>query len=279
MKIVKFSGGLGNQMYQYAFGVALKHFGNEVLYDVNWFEKINSTQKQGATKRNFDLELFNINKDYASQEQIEKCKKEKLFGIKWPSFMRKCYSHIIKEKNALDYYEYFLHIPYDAYYAGVFANEKYFSAYRDELVSAFQLQKELTPENKKMLQQIQNTNSVSLHIRRGDYVKLGLVCNLEYYENAIQEILSHEKNAHFYIFSDDIDWVKANLSLPEAHTYVSINDGKHGYYDFELMKNCHHNIIANSTFSWWASWLNTYQDKRVLAPLDKQSSEFCYLFK
>lgn len=279
MKIVKLSGGLGNQMFQYAFAVALKNHGNQVLLDDGWFEKVNSGKKSGATKRNFDLSLYNISLPFANAKQITQCTRERFGGIKLPTFLRKYYSRIIKEKNAYSYYEEFLEEKKDAYYAGVFANENYFAKYRSEIVDAFTLKKELTEENKKMLEQIKQTNSVSIHIRRGDYVKLGWVCNLDYYKNAIAEIVKHEKYPHFYIFSDDIPWVRENLQIQEPCTFVDINDGNSGYFDMELMKNCKHNIIANSTFSWWAAWLNPNFNKRVISPVDNQSSAFYYIFR
>lgn len=157
MKIVKLSGGLGNQMFQYAFAIALKKHDNQVLLDDSWFEKVNSGKKSGATKRNFDLNLYNISIPFANAKQISQCARERFCGIKLPSFLRKYYSRIIKEKNAYSYYEEFLEEKRDAYYAGVFANEHYFNKYRSEIEEAFTLKEALTPENKKMLEQIKQT--------------------------------------------------------------------------------------------------------------------------
>lgn len=278
MKIVKLSGGLGNQMFQYAFGMALSHAGHEVLYDAFWFEEINKSTKARATKRNYELKVFNVDVPFASRSQIEKCSNKGLQGF-IPKFLTGRTGRVIKENCAFSYYEEFLSVKDDAYFAGVFANNCYFDNYRRELLQAFSLKDKMSEANNAMLQEITGTNSVSVHIRRGDYVKLGLTCNLDYYYQAINYINSKVEDAHFYIFSDDVAWVKDNLKFDNPHTFVDINDGKTGFCDLELMKNCSHNITANSTFSWWAAYLNQNPRKIVLAPRDKADDKFRFLFK
>lgn len=278
MKIVKLSGGLGNQMFQYAFGLALKQAGNETLFDNSWFDKINTSKKSRATKRNYELDVFKAEVPFASPKQIKDLKRETFFGLKLPGFIRNKISRVIRENSAGSYYEEFLSSG-DAYYAGVFGNSCYFDAYRRELLHAFSLKDVMPEPNQAVLQEIKNTNSVSLHIRRGDYVKLGWVCNLDYYYQAINYITSRVEDAHFYIFSDDMNWVKENLKIEPSHTFVDINSGSTSYCDLELMKNCRHNITANSTFSWWAAYLNPNPHKIVLAPKDIQEGRFRLLFK
>lgn len=275
MKIVKLSGGLGNQMFQYAFGVALRHAGQEVFYDATWFEMVNNSKKSRATKRNYDLEVFNAEVSLATPSQIKACRQDRILGLNLPSFL----THVIKEKCAGSYYCEFLSVAEDAYFAGVFANNCYFDDYRRELLQAFSLKEPMSEANNNLLQEITCTNSVSIHIRRGDYVKLGLTCNLDYYYQAIEYIASRVDDAHFYIFSDDVAWVKENLKISNPHTFVEINDGNTGYCDLELMKNCQHNITANSTFSWWAGYLNPNPRKIVLTPKDKNEDKFGFLFK
>lgn len=279
MKIIKLSGGLGNQMFQYAFGQALKHNGEEVLYDSGWFEEVNRSKRSRATKRNFELGVYMADIDFATPKQISKCRGEKLCGIPLPKFFRHMFGRVVKEKCAYSYYAEFLSMEKDAYFAGVFANGAYFYDLRHELIKAFTLKGEMSGANMAMLNEIEKKQSVSVHIRRGDYVKLGLACNLDYYCQAIAYINSKVKDAHFYIFSDDVKWVKENLKIGNPHTYVDINDGSAGYCDLELMKNCRHNIAANSTFSWWGAYLNQNPDKIVLAPKDKDGNGFRILFK
>lgn len=276
MKIVKLSGGLGNQMFQYAFGQALKNAGHEVLYDAGWFEDVNKSKKSRATKRNYELGVFKAAVDLATPKQVAACRNENFL---LPKFLRRLFSRVIREKYAYSYYEEFLSVKEDAYFTGVFANASYFYDLRGELIKAFSLKDEMSDANKEMLGKIKNTQSVSIHIRRGDYVKLGLTCNLDYYYQAMAYINSQIKDAHFYIFSDDVKWVKENLKIDKPHTFVDINDGSTGYCDLELMKNCRHNIAANSTFSWWASYLNQNPGKIVLAPKDKKGGSFRILFK
>ena len=126
-------------------------------------------------------------------------------------------------------------------------------------------------ENQLILDKILETNSVSLHIRRGDYVSLDYVnkihgvCALDYYKRAIEYITKRVNPPHFFLFSDDIDWVVENLKMEHPFTVVDINKGK-GWLDMNLMKQCKHNIIANSSFSWWGAWLNENPQKIIIAP-------------
>ena len=122
-----------------------------------------------------------------------------------------------------------------------------------------------------MLAQIDKVNAVSLHVRRGDYLLaknmsvLG-VCGLDYYKKAIEYVAKNVKNPYFFLFSDDIPWVEENLKINYPYEIVDINNGKNSFYDLWLMKNCKHNIIANSSFSWWGAWLNENPNKIVVAP-------------
>ena len=114
-------------------------------------------------------------------------------------------------------------------------------------------------------------NAVSLHIRRGDYLQpqhwatTGSVCQLPYYRNAIAEMNKRVSAPSYYVFSDDIAWVKENLSLPNA-VYIDWNKGEDSWQDMMLMSYCKHHIICNSTFSWWGAWLNPREDKTVIVP-------------
>jgi hypothetical protein len=129
-----------------------------------------------------------------------------------------------------------------------------------------------TGQNKLTLNIINNTNSVSLHIRRGDYIKNletynkhGLI-DLYYYYKAINYIKEHVYNPTFFIFSDDITWAKENLNIELPVYFIDFNDQTRNYEDLRLMKNCKYNIIANSSFSWWGAWLNDFSNKIVIAP-------------
>lgn len=129
----------------------------------------------------------------------------------------------------------------------------------------------LSGENKIISDEIRKTNSVSLHIRRGDYItskitnKFHGTCCLGYYKKAMKLINKKVKNPKYFVFSDDIYWVKKNLEIKNAF-YVDDNVGDKSYIDMQLMSMCKHNIIANSSFSWWAAWLNNNPNKIVIAP-------------
>ncbi|RZK39288.1 MAG: alpha-1,2-fucosyltransferase, partial [Pedobacter sp.] len=158
-----------------------------------------------------------------------------------------------------------------AYLEGYFQSENYFKKIRQQLLLDFQFS-HLSVNNQKFIAHIQSqVNSVSIHVRRGDYLKPyveafhGLL-NLEYYRTAIKEIEKRINNPHYYIFSDDPEWCRNNFSfLSASHTIVS-NQTSKDWEDMCLMSNCKHNIIANSSYSWWAAWLNKNQDKLVIAP-------------
>ena len=117
----------------------------------------------------------------------------------------------------------------------------------------------------------QDEHAVSLHVRRGDYVQpkfwdtMGSVCQLPYYQHALREMEKRVGHPHYYVFSDDLDWVKANFDLPDA-VYVDWNKGEDSWQDMMLMSRYRHHVICNSTFSWWGAWLNPRKDKLVIAP-------------
>lgn len=276
-KIVKFNGGLGNQMFQYAFALALaKKFGSSPILDFSWFRDVKYHTL--VVPRKFELGVFNT--------QIEVAAKEDLVNVRRPDFSSKIKNSLAKmfpkffnvnyvsEKHTFCFDKKLLNCPHYFFYDGYFQNEKYFKSLREDLLKDFSLKEsfaQLNAPNQNILNQIKNTNSISLHIRRGDYISLEHVnnthgiCSLEYYKKAIDYITSKIKNPHFYIFSDDINWVKENLKIDYPYTIVDFNQGK-SYCDLELMRNCKNNITANSSFSWWAAWLNENPEKIVISP-------------
>lgn len=154
------------------------------------------------------------------------------------------------------------------YMASDWQNEQYFSDYESTIREDFAFPTlEANSLNSSLLEKISKTNSISIHVRRGDYLLSSIhqPTSVDYYKNAIELAVGKVTNPSFFVFSDDIAWCQNNLMLPDAH-YISHNDGEHSYRDMQLMSNCQHNIIANSSFSWWGAWLNNNPNKLVIAP-------------
>lgn len=148
---------------------------------------------------------------------------------------------------------------------------KFADSVRDELLQDYRFIDVDDVDNEAILRQIDSCNSVSIHIRRGDYIApnergfFGDVCNVKYYKDAIAYIDKHISDPVFFVFSNDIEWVKGNFDMPNT-VYVNNNSGVNSFRDMQLMSRCCHNIVANSSFSWWGAWLNTNPDRVVLAP-------------
>jgi hypothetical protein len=161
----------------------------------------------------------------------------------------------------------------NAYFEGYWQNERYFKPYESRVRQAFTLKAPLAGQNLALAQQIGTTpHAVALHIRRGDYVSNAQahaahgVCSPQYYAQAVQAIQTKVGSIHLFVFSDEPDWVQANMQFAAPTTFISHNTGKASIEDMRLMSLCRHNIIANSSFSWWGAWLNSYPDKLVMAP-------------
>ena len=270
MKVVRIIGGLGNQMFQYAFARAM---GDDVKLDISAFKDY--------TLRGYQLENFNIVQNYADAPTVQRLtRRSHMPRILCRILGRSTHPHIIRERT-INVYQPDL-LSRDGLFDGYFQSEKYFAHIRPQLLQEFSLRRPMDAANQEMLRRIQAQESpVSLHVRRGDYVNLSNVhflCGPEYYRDAIDLIAARVKNPHFFLFSDDIDWVLENIKILHPFTPVDINSGDAGYFDMELMKHCHHNIIANSTFSWWGAWLNQNPGKIVVAPRkwhrDNQNKEW-----
>lgn len=266
MYIVKIFGGLGNQMFQYAFARALeRETGYEVKLDNNWYDKNNI---RNNTKRLYKINEFNINEKIASDKEIKNIKENKIFrrlrlnyNFKIPYYKK---TDVIDKING--YNGRVFNMKDNKYFDGYWQSYKYFNDISDIIKREFTLKKEMDKTNLKISKQIQDTNSVSLHIRRGDYLKSDShkVCDLEYYEEAIKFLKNKIRNIKIYVFSDDIKWAKKNLS--SNHEFIDHNFGDDSYIDMILMSYCKYNIIANSTFSWWGAWLNDNSNKIVISP-------------
>lgn len=265
-------GGLGNQLFQYAAGraLALKHQ-TELKLDLSL---LNADPKNVYTKRELELHVFNITASIASDSELEVFYRrtffQKVVTKLFPSLPSK---YFIGNQKGFEYDEAFESYPNNSYLNGYWQSENFFSSIREILLKELVIKKEMTPLCKSTKDLILNSNSVSLHIRRGDYVSdksasayHGTV-PLDYYDKALSYLNGVYKDLKVFIFSDDMDWAKANLKLTNECVYVDFNTGENSVFDMYLMSQCKHNIIANSSFSWWGAWLNQNAEKIVIAPV------------
>ena len=180
---------------------------------------------------------------------------------------------LYKNKNEFNGFQHkIIEIQGEAYLDGYWGSEKYFKDIEDIICEEFTVKYAPDKKNQTLINQILNCESVSLHIRRGDYVndasanKLFGTCSMEYYDSAIKEISRNIENPHFFIFSDDLEWMQKNMKLSFPTTYVNINGADKDYEDLRLMSYCKHFIIPNSTFGWWGAWLSDNKNKIIIAP-------------
>jgi len=270
--VVKLMGGMGNQLFQYAAGRALAlKYQTELKIDVSF---LNADPKNEYTKREFELNKFNTTFLIASPKDIATFYKKSLFD----KFISAFFPNSIFKKNIFNQNDFgfmedfFTSSSKRTYLNGYWQSEKYFNSIREILLKDLVIKKEMTEACNLMKTQIQNSNSVSLHIRRGDYVsnknanEFHGILPLDYYHRAIAYLNEKKSNLKVYVFSDDIDWVKINLKLENTCVYIDFNTGDDSVFDMYLMSICKHNIIANSSFSWWGAWLNQNPEKIVIAP-------------
>ena len=247
--IILIQGGLGNQMFCYSFYLSIKKRYPKALI----FLKISPFVNQ-----HHGLEIFRIF-NIKGKWRYRFCK---------PWFFWKWF-HTIKQTNALAYEPDTMKTTHQlSYFEGHWQSEKYFKSIEETIRKQFQFkQSSLNKETLQLSEEIKNTNSVSIHIRRGDYLNFPqcAVCDIEYYRKAIDYIKGKIIEPTFFIFSDDIDWCKQNLQIKNSF-FVNFNQGNDSWQDMYLMSQCKHNIIANSTFSWWGAWLNDNPDKIVISP-------------
>ena len=274
MIVIKLRGGLANQMFQYALGRHLCIINKVPLYlDLVHYS---DEQTEEKTIRDFGLNVCNIQAKIASEQQINdakgwfnnplKRKVNTLFNKSKPYYK----VNILKE-HQIGFDENILKAPKNCYVQGFWQSENYFEEIRDIILKDLSFKVEPIGANLNYLNEIKDCNSVSIHVRRGDYVNskhyqnIHEVLTVNYYNKAIKTILDSIKDPVFYVFSDDPVWVKQNLKSEYKMVFVDHNmDTPHE--DIRLMQYCKHNIIANSTFSWWAAWLNNNPDKIVVAP-------------
>lgn len=274
MILVKLSGGLGNQMFQYAFGKQLALKNNTVLVLDTSFLQSKLPFKKWTTPMRYELHIFNINAAIKPNFITSNillypfAKAEYMIRTKWYAM-----KYTLQAENDFAFNSNFLNANDNSYVTGNFQSEKYFKSIENEIRNDFTFNAKPDAVNLEWQEKIKECNAVSIHIRRGDYLSISRNAKkfasvpISYFKTAIKLVATKIANPVFFIFSDDLDWAKENLSTEFPVFFVGDNSSAlTAYRDMELMSLCKHNIISNSTFSWWAAWLNRNHEKIVISP-------------
>lgn len=270
--ISRLLGGLGNQMFQYACGRSFS-----LSRHSSFSLDIDELENQYRLHNGYELDrVFNIPVDIASNTELRA-----VLGWQRQEYVRRLLSYrkarFFRGENFIvdpdfGYSSDIDNAPASSYLAGYWQSEKYFEKHSAEIKEDFTFKNKLSGCNLELKQRIDESNSVCIHIRRGDYVSNKItfsvhgVCSLDYYYSAIKYVSDRMTSPTFFVFSDDMVWVKGNLKFESPVIYVDNNKNIDSHFDLQLMSLCKHNIIANSSFSWWGAWLNSNPDKIVIAP-------------
>jgi len=270
--VVKVNGGLGNQLFQYAMGRALAlRSGAELLLDLRFFELTGS-----HTPRAFELGLFHTRFAAADASTLAHFDPpqpaSRLARILKRAFPAPGAPYRIAERG-FPFDPSVARVNRDAYFDGHWQSERYFIDNERTIREDLAFRPALSAMSEALLQQIRDEpNAASLHVRRGDYVHhpqasaFHGLCDPAYYAAAMQQLCESTPPSRYFVFSDDIAWAKDNLTFRAPATFVDHNSGDQSWQDMRLMMACKHHIIANSSFSWWGAWLNSFDQKRVVAP-------------
>jgi len=266
MVIIHLSGGFGNQMFSYAFGYAVAKARKEELVidtaiqDAPWFF------------RNPDILEMNISYDRRISYPIGRKLWQRAIGNKVHFRNKIGWTTKIVTEEELQHVEdkiaYCKAIKGNIYLKGNWGNETWFKDVSDEIRKKFTFRNELSAHAEVICQEIENNpNAVTIHIRRGDYVKIGIALEPEYYINAMKEMCKYVENPTFYCFSEDIEWAKkAFENTSFTIKYPDYESSIKGLEDFRLLAAGKHQIISNSSYSWWAAYMNPNPDKKVIIP-------------
>ena len=267
MIITSLTGGLGNQLFQYAAGRSLAHYHQtELVLDLEWFNSRPDTN----TPRHFELGNYNIAARFLSPAENRSLRFYRGRILSRISFLPRKWRLFTEKSFCFD--PDFFKLPNDVYLRGYWQSAQYFEVIRNILLKEFAPIDPPGSKNEALLREMNEGNSVSLHIRRGDYLSNPVaaeyhgICPLDYYERAIGRIEESFDNPHFFVFSDDLDWARANLNINHPVKFIGHNSGAQAFQDIRLIAACKHQIIANSSFSWWGAWLNQNPKKMVIAP-------------
>jgi hypothetical protein len=264
-------GGMGNQMFQYAAARALSlRHGVDFKLD-RWFLD-QKPRHASYVLRDYELGVFRIKESFAASSEIRRHR-----GALGQRRHHLWASSLLNELGIVKLYRErtpvfdteVLHLPDGTFLEGHFQSPKYFDDFSDQIRREFAFKQELPPHSLDLLNAIESGPSLCLNVRRTDYLATPLhgVCGAEYYKSAYAWVAAKLGHARTYVFSDDLDWCRENLSfLPETVFVEHEHAGAKFEHYLQLMSRCKHFIIPNSTFGWWAAWLSTFPEKLVVAP-------------
>ena len=271
--IVELRGGLGNQLFCYAFGYAIaKQNGAQLLID--------SSMNDSGIQRDLEIQKFKI--QYLRRIAIRYAKNKFLRLIGYNYIRRKFQIGLLtKTYSDEECYISFkkISIKHSTYFRGYWQNYRFFEEYRKEIQDMMKFVDKPSAGFDKWLRELEKSNSVSVHIRRGDYITLGWQLNEQYYIDAINDIISNNINTKLYIFSDDLEYCKQFINKYYKDievSYVEYESDNRTVEDLILMSHCKQMILANSSYSWWAAYLNKKSNPRIICPVYKQWKESYY---
>jgi Glycosyl transferase family 11 len=267
MIIGKLQGGLGNQMFQYAALRAMcLRWQMDGYLDLSAYK----TAAVNETPRSFELDVFKIQLKSLSADQLQSLANSSGVMARFRNWIGRPELEVLNELN------------FDSFgshstggsrrLVGYWQSERYFKGYEDTIRKDYSLVVPLDESNELLMAKIRSEASISIHVRRGDYVtntsanQFHGTCPPSYYYDAIARIAQSRPIEHIYMFSDDMGWVKEHLKFEQPMTLIDHNSGVNAYKDLALMAACQNHVIANSSFSWWGAWLNPDPNKLIVAP-------------
>lgn len=266
---MKLIGGLGNQFFQYALGRAISIRNNTILkLDISGFDIYKLRQ--------YSLRHFNIVENIASAEDVARFRQTRprrlINFVSGLGVLPDSFRFTTITESGFSFCPQVLEARENVYLDGYWQSEKYFKEIGDVIRREFTVKYNADPINEEVGQSIRDTDSVCLHVRRGDYAsnpdinKIYKLCTPEYYQTAVGKLTEALAAPHFFVFSDDQQWARENLKIDHPVTFVGHNGASKDYEDLRLMSLCKHYVIANSSFSWWGAWLGSHPSKLVFAP-------------
>ena len=265
---------MANQLFQYAAGYALSMHNNVPLkLDLSYYNS-----KTNDTQREFELDKFGITYEIASRYEIDN-----LFNFNYLSYAINKLMPFSRKKfygeKILGYNKNFFNLSNNVYLRGYFQSELYFQNFKNDILKIYQINQDKISTILPMANDLSKTNSIAVHVRLGDYLNANhnevmADFDINYYKNSISYFNNNIQGAKFYVFSDQIDLAKKLLNFDFESVFIDNKISKNSLEDFYLMQCCQHQIIANSTFSWWAAYLNKNIAKKVIAPKNWYKKEY-----